>query len=62
MNALAITSRRFWQAFRAVFGDDAYERYVAHVLRHHPGAAPQTRAEFQRTELDRRWSQVNRCC
>jgi uncharacterized short protein YbdD (DUF466 family) len=62
MNALARVAMQAWTAFRAILGDDAYERYLRHVVRHHPGAAPMTRAEFQRTELDRRWSQVNRCC
>ena len=54
--------RRAWAAIRALFGDDAYERYLEHAHRAHPDAAPLTRADFHRTELDRRWSQVNRCC
>jgi len=53
---------RAWSAFRAILGDDAYERYIRHVRLRHPGAQPLTRAAFQRTELERRWSQVNRCC
>ena len=53
---------RAWSALRAILGDDAYERYVRHVQMRHPGVEPLTRAAFQRAELDRRWSQVNRCC
>ena len=53
---------RAWSAIRAILGDDAYERYVRHVNLRHPGAEPLSRAAFQRAELDRRWSGINRCC
>lgn len=59
LNSIAV---RAWSAFRAILGDDTYERYVRHVRLRHPGAQLLTRAAFQRTELERRWSQVNRCC
>jgi uncharacterized short protein YbdD (DUF466 family) len=62
MTALNRFAFRTWSAFRAILGDDAYDRYVRHVQQHHPGAEPLSRAAFQRAELDRRWSQVNRCC
>lgn len=62
MKALGHMGFRAWSAFRAILGDDAYERYVRHVRLRHPGAEPLTRTAFQRSELDRRWSQVNRCC
>ena len=62
MKTLARLLRRTWAALRAILGDDAYERYVEHVRRRHPGATPIQRADFDRQELDRRWSQVNRCC
>lgn len=62
MKMLDSIAVRAWTAFRAILGDDAYERYVRHVSRRHPGACPLSREEFQRSELDRRWSQVNRCC
>jgi uncharacterized short protein YbdD (DUF466 family) len=62
MNRLALITGRAWAAFRAVLGDDAYERYVDHLRRQHPDAVPLQRADFQRAELDRRWSQINRCC
>ena len=49
-------------AKQILFGDDAYERYVLHMQRQHPGAALLARADFHRAELDRRWSEINRCC
>jgi uncharacterized short protein YbdD (DUF466 family) len=55
-------SRRLWAAFRALLGDDAYERYLDHQRRRHPDSVPLQRADFYRAELDRRWSQINRCC
>ncbi|MEX2151277.1 MAG: YbdD/YjiX family protein [Steroidobacteraceae bacterium] len=58
----AAISRRLWAAFRALLGDDAYERYLDHQRRRHPDSAPLQRADFYRAELDRRWSQINRCC
>ncbi|MEQ8233550.1 MAG: YbdD/YjiX family protein [Gammaproteobacteria bacterium] len=43
-------------------GDCAYERWVAHLRRHHPQAPVPSRAAFYRDELERRWSGVRRCC
>ena len=62
MSAMAKGWRRFWAAFRAVTGDDAYERYVAHHQTRHPESAPLDRGAFYASELDRRWKQVSRCC
>jgi uncharacterized short protein YbdD (DUF466 family) len=54
--------RRAWIVLQALSGEDAYDRYLDHQRRRHPAAAPLGRVEFQVSELDRRWSQVNRCC
>ena len=62
MTSLHRMAAQAWAAFRAILGDDAYDRYLGHVRLRHPGTEPMTRAAFQRTELERRWSQVNRCC
>jgi uncharacterized short protein YbdD (DUF466 family) len=62
MNSAPAISGRLWAAFRALLGDDAYERYLDHQRRRHPDATPLRRADFYRVELDRRWSQINRCC
>jgi len=55
--------RRCWQTLRALSGDDAYERYLAHRRTHGASEAPPlSRAEFFRTEQQRKWSGVKRCC
>ena len=55
--------RRCWHTLRAISGDDAYERYLAHRrAQHAAGAPPLSRAEFFRAEQQRKWSGVNRCC
>jgi uncharacterized short protein YbdD (DUF466 family) len=51
-----------WNALRTATGDDAYERYLAHCARRHPGVAVVSREAFYTAELERRWSGVNRCC
>ncbi|HTT08164.1 MAG TPA: YbdD/YjiX family protein [Gammaproteobacteria bacterium] len=62
MEQLRNAFRRFWGWVRAVSGDDAYERYLAHHRDQHPGSAPLTRGEFFRSEQERRWEKSNRCC
>lgn len=52
----------FWQGLRAVFGDDAYERYVAHQQAHHPDHPIASRKAFYVDEQTRRFSGVSRCC
>jgi uncharacterized short protein YbdD (DUF466 family) len=59
---LAPVLRRGWLALRAITGDDAYERYLAHCRRAHPDRPPPDRRAFYLAELDRRWRRVNRCC
>jgi uncharacterized short protein YbdD (DUF466 family) len=59
----AATLRRFWNALRTVTGDDAYERYLAHWRAHHAGeGVPLDRKAFFRTELERKWNGIRRCC
>jgi uncharacterized short protein YbdD (DUF466 family) len=55
---------RCWAALRELSGDDAYERYLAH-LGACPEAhdqAPPTRAAFFAAEQRRKWEGVRRCC
>lgn len=47
---------------RRLSGDDAYERYLAHVAEHHPDQAPLPRDEFFRQWQDEKWKGVKRCC
>ncbi len=50
-------------AVRRVSGDDAYERYLQHWQTHHADeAGPLDRKTFFRTEQDRKWKGIRRCC
>jgi uncharacterized short protein YbdD (DUF466 family) len=59
---LASALRRGWLALRAITGDDAYERYLAHCRRAHPDRPAPDRRRFYLAELERRWRHVDRCC
>lgn len=62
MSDLITVWRRFWSGLRGITGDDAYERYIDHHQARHPGEPALGRDAFFRAELERRWSQPNRCC
>jgi uncharacterized short protein YbdD (DUF466 family) len=48
---------------RRIIGVPDYDRYVAHVQTHHPGALPVSRAEFiQQRQIDRYSKPGSRCC
>jgi uncharacterized short protein YbdD (DUF466 family) len=49
---------------RTLTGDDAYERYLEHWRRCHTArdGAPLDRAAFFRSEQQRKWDGVRRCC
>jgi uncharacterized short protein YbdD (DUF466 family) len=50
-------------ALRQVVGVPDYQRYVAHVRLHHPGAEPLRWDEFYRARLDDRYNKPGaRCC
>lgn len=56
--------KRYWRLLRAVTGDDAYERYLAHWKNCHAreGSAPMSRKAFYEAEVQRRWNGIKRCC
>ena len=54
--------RSAWHFIRELSGDDAYERYLQHAGRAHPGVEPLTPAAFQAQREARKWSGVQRCC
>ena len=54
--------RRLWRFVRRLSGDDAYERYLRHHARAHPGEPVLSAREFYRRELQRKWEGVRRCC
>ncbi|MGH8644532.1 MAG: CstA-like transporter-associated (seleno)protein [Gammaproteobacteria bacterium] len=62
MNGAAKSLRTLWRAVREASGDDAYERYLAHWRAWHSHERPLSQAEFCRTELERKWSRLLRCC
>ena len=62
----AAAARQFLSAglslLRGVTGDDAYEKYAAHMARTEPGATLMTAREFFRAQQERQWSCINGCC
>ena len=55
--------RRLWRTLRAVSGDDAYERYLAHWRAQHTDeGAPLDRKAFFKAEQERKWNGIKRCC
>jgi len=54
--------KQLWQYLRQVTGDDAYERYIAHLNREHAGEPALTRQQFFKRRQDEKWSKVSRCC
>ena len=54
--------RELWKLIRQLSGDDAYERYLEHVMKVHPGQAPLDRKTFFLREEERKWSGIRRCC
>ena len=47
---------------RGVTGDDAYDKYVAHVRRTQPEEKPMSAETFFRAQLEQKWNCVNGCC
>jgi uncharacterized short protein YbdD (DUF466 family) len=60
------SARQFLSAglslLRGVTGDDAYEKYLAHMQRTQPEAKPMSAGEFFRAQLDQKWNCVSGCC
>ena len=59
---IAAQLKRGWRALRALSGDDAYERYLAHHRQAHPDQTPLSRAQYFRQQQERKWQGINRCC
>jgi len=51
-----------WRFLRQVSGDDAYDRYLAHMSRSHPGQPVMGRGTYFRARQEQRWSRISRCC
>jgi uncharacterized short protein YbdD (DUF466 family) len=63
MSRLAPQFKRLCYWIRAMTGEDAYERYLAHWRDHHEGdGVPLDRKTFYKQQQDHKWSGINRCC
>ncbi len=47
---------------RGVTGDDAYEKYLAHMRTNEPDTPPMGEREFFRAQMEQKWSCINGCC
>jgi uncharacterized short protein YbdD (DUF466 family) len=47
---------------RGVTGDDAHEKYLAHMAANAPQETPMNAREFYRAQLENKWSCINGCC
>ena len=55
--------RMLINAVRRMSGDDAYERYLAHwQARHSTEGTPLDPKAFFKSEQERKWNGVRRCC
>ena len=54
--------RRFWRGVREWCGDAAYERYLRSKAAGDAAHRPLSAQEFYLEQIERRYSQPNRCC
>ena len=54
--------RAAWRYVRAVSGDDAFERYLAHHAVHHALEPALSRKDFFTDRQRQKWTGVSRCC
>ena len=47
---------------RGVTGDDAYEKYIAHMRANQPGDTPMSERDFFRAQLEQKFNCINGCC
>jgi len=47
---------------RGVTGDDAYEKYLAHMRANQPDDRAMGAQEFFRAQMEQKWSCINGCC
>ena len=47
---------------RGVTGDDAYDKYVAHMRANQPQERVMSAQEFFRAQMEQKWSCINGCC
>lgn len=55
--------RTLGEITRRIIGAPDYERYLAHMRRHHAGERALSRAEFVKVRMDEKYSKPgSRCC
>jgi uncharacterized short protein YbdD (DUF466 family) len=59
---LRTAARQAWHFLRQLSGDDAYERYLQHHGRAHPGERAMSRREYIRFRDEQKWNRISRCC
>ncbi len=47
---------------RGVTGDDAYDKYLAHMQGSAPQETPMSAREFFRAQLENKWNCISGCC
>jgi uncharacterized short protein YbdD (DUF466 family) len=47
---------------RGVTGDDAYDKYLAHMQSNDPATTPMSEKEFFRAQMEQKWSCISGCC
>lgn len=53
---------KVWAFIQELVGENAYEKYLAHQVKHHPDQAVLSKKEFFKLETERKWDGVRRCC
>jgi uncharacterized short protein YbdD (DUF466 family) len=62
LNTASQLLRLAWRFLRQVSGDDAYERYLDHMVQAHPGEHAMRRGEYYRFRTEQKWNRITRCC
>ena len=64
MTRLRIALKKLRQGVRGLTGEDAYDRYLAHLRDRHgeKNIAPLDRKAFYKQQQERKWSGIKRCC
>jgi uncharacterized short protein YbdD (DUF466 family) len=62
MQSVVHSITRCWQVLRELAGDDAYERYREHHVRHHPHESPLDRRSYYLQSQREKWNGIKRCC
>lgn len=62
LTSFKVRLKQYWQILRHISGDDDYERYLVHHQAHHADLPVLDRGMFFRSEQQRKWEGIRRCC